>query len=109
MLLSPPQPVSNAAVITIAVARQLKNPVFFISFLLLLLVKVCLNDWFVVRGDVGGFDAPLLRIEVVGTGADVLHLTEGKTVEGDSDYASWCLVGELEGFAAEVSYGLLVV
>lgn len=41
------------------------------------------DDWLVGLRDVGGLDAPLLGIEVVGTRTEVLDGAEAMTMEGD--------------------------
>ena len=49
-----------------------------------------------------GLDAPGLRIEVVGTVADILHRPDGYAVIGDGDHATRGVGRECEGFATEI-------
>ena len=57
---------------------------------------------------VGGSDAPLLGVEVVGSGADILHHAERMALEGDGDDAARGVGVQCQGFAAQVSDGLRV-
>ena len=71
--------------------------------LLICLVK---KNWRVDSGDMGGSNAPLFGVKVIGACADVLHLAEGMTHEGDGDLAMWRVVGQVQSFTTEIGNGL---
>ena len=56
----------------------------------------------------GGLDAPGLRVEVVGAGADVLGGTEGDAFVGDGHDAAWGVGREDEGLATEIFKSVLI-
>ena len=53
-------------------------------------------------GEMGGFNAPGLGVEVVGAGTDVLDRPEGDTTIGDGDDATRRVGREHEGLAAKI-------
>jgi hypothetical protein len=50
----------------------------------------------------GGFDAPRLRIEVVGAVADILHRAERNAFIGDGNDTARSISRQHEGFATQI-------
>ena len=59
-------------------------------------------------GPVGAADAPLLGVEVVGPGPEVLGKAEGEPLVADRDEALRSRRRQRDGLAAQVGYGLVV-
>ena len=74
----------------------------------ILIVDLRLQDGRVVLRGVGALDAPLLGVEIVGTGADVLGQAEGNALEADLDEAARSVGRQGEGFVAQIGEGLRV-
>ena len=51
----------------------------------------------------GGLDAPGLRIEVVGTVADIFHWAESGAFIGDGNDTTSCVGRQHEGFTAQIA------
>ena len=69
---------------------------------------VLFDDWTIFWRDVSGFDFPLFRIEVIGSGADVLHLSEHMPLETHINDTQRHVSRERQTFPSQVSDGLLV-
>ena len=69
---------------------------------------VC-QDGGVCVGNVGGLDAPLFGIQVVGTATDVLHGAQRMSVEADCHDAPRGVRRQNQGFAPQELQRLLVV
>ena len=51
------------------------------------------------------FNSPFFGVEVIGTIAKVLDLSQGQASEGDGDDSFRCIVGQYQGFAAKILHG----